>query len=151
MTFDQFAQDYRVKTRHDECNEPVIPGKLWKVQPYRKGVPPRSGSMYGHHLFENGDGRIGVRLMFYVKNGHEIGGSGKTAKWTNAKVKLSAAGFVITQDGDAEGVALFDPADAKQARLAIKLAGVRVRREMSPEKREALVARLASARAVRAA
>ncbi len=51
---------------------------------------------------------------------------GKRFLWANAKRKLKAAGFLIRQDGDREGTALFDPDDACQARLAIRL--IRARR-----------------------
>lgn len=51
-----------------------------------------------------------------------------------------AAGFTLLQDGDAEGAAAFDPLNAEQVRLAVKLAGVKTRRCVSEE----VKARLAS-------
>jgi hypothetical protein len=69
------------------------------------------------------------------------------AKWTYAKKKLTAGGFTIRQDGDTEGTALFNPEDKAQGRLALKIAGARVRRELTQEQRDALAARLAVARA----
>jgi len=63
-----------------------------------------------------------------------------------AKKKLVAAGFEIRQDGDCEGSALFDPHDREQVKLALKLAGIRTRRELSPEKKAILVARLTAGR-----
>jgi len=64
------------------------------------------------------------------------------AKWTWAKKKLTAAGFVIKQDGDTEGTAVFDAASEEQARLAIKVAGIKRRRVLSEAQKEALKQRL---------
>jgi hypothetical protein len=143
MDITDFAQQHRVRTRRDECGEMIIPGKLWKRQPTRR--------IYGHHVYDCGDGRFGALLMFHVDAGHEIGGSGKTAKWTFAKEKLKAAGFSIFRDGDAEGIALFNPEDKQQSRLALKIAGCRLRRQLSPERSQALADRLAVARAAKKA
>ncbi len=54
-----------------------------------------------------------------------------------------AEGFVPKQDGDREGLLLFDPEDAAQGRVALKIARVKLRRTMSPKQ----VASLAAARA----
>jgi hypothetical protein len=148
----EFAEHYHVRTQKHEDGEIVIFGKLWKVQPEtkfnRQRNPERMDKLrYGHQVFEYGDGRFGVLLMFPVDNGHEIGGSGKSAKWTYAKEKLTVGGITILRDGDAEGIALFDPENKAQARLALKIAGCRVRRQLSPEKRQALAVRLTAARA----
>lgn len=137
MNIEQFAQQYHVQTKRDECSDTILAGKVWRSQ-------PKDG--YGHQIFDNGDGRFGLLLSFEVDNGHEIGGSGKSTKWANAQRKLISAGFTVKQNGDAEGVALFDPKDSAQSRLALKLAGIRVRRQLSPERKAALVAQLAAAR-----
>src|SRR5437879_12656148 len=103
MTVEQFAQTYHGRTRRDECGETIIPGKLWKAQ-------PKVGRMYGHQIYEHGDGRFGVLLMFDTPG-----------KWTNAKKKLRAAGCTVRQNGETEGTALFDPEDKTQARFALKI------------------------------
>jgi len=64
--------------------------------------------------------------------------------WGFAKAKLIAGGFKVVQDGDGEGVATFDPANPKQAKLAIRAANVKRRRVLSPEHRERCVASLRS-------
>jgi hypothetical protein len=142
MDIHEFAEQYHVRTRKDECGEAVIQGKLWKSQ-------PKLGRMYGHHVLEYGDGRFGVLMMFHVNNRREIGGSGKSAKWTFARQKLIQAGFTIRQDGDAEGIGLFDPENKTQSRFALKIAGCRLRRKLSPEQAQVLAVRLAVARAAR--
>jgi hypothetical protein len=96
MTLVEFAEPYHARTRQDECGETIIPGKLWKEQ-------PKDGRMNGHQIYEHGKGRFELLLMFPVDNDKEIGGSGKSAKWVNARKKLIAAGFTIRQNGDAEG------------------------------------------------
>jgi hypothetical protein len=113
----QFADALRVRAKRDECGDLIIPG----------GVG---------HIYDQSDGQhFGVLLMLQTKQ-----------QWTWAKKKFLAAGFVIQQDGDTEGTALFAPADRKQARLALKLARVRQRRTLSPERRKALAGQLALAR-----
>jgi hypothetical protein len=128
VNIDQFAVAHHARTRKDECGEPIINGKLWKRQ-------PKPGRMYGHHIYEHGDGRFGVMLMF-----------DSARKWNNAKKTLTASGFTIKQNAETEGTALFDPENKAQAKLAMKITGARIRRQLSPEKREALVARLQAAR-----
>ena len=128
MNIDQFAVTHHARVRKDECGEPIINGKLWKRQ-------PTPGRMYGHHISENGDGRFGVMLMF-----------DSARKWNNAKKILTASGFTIKQNADTEGTALFEPANKTQAKLAMKITGARIRGQLSPEKRDALVARLQLAR-----
>jgi hypothetical protein len=143
MHIEEFSQQYRVRTRRDECGEAVIPGKLWKAQPKPK-------RFYGHQVFEFDDGQFGVLLMFPVENGHEIGSSGKSARWANARKTLLLAGFTLHQDSDAEGIALFNPENKPQSRLALKLAGVRTRRSvhLTDEQRKAIADRLAAGRKV---
>jgi hypothetical protein len=137
MTVDQFAQKYHARTRKDESGEETfILGAQWKH--------PRTGRVYGHQIYEHGS-RFALLLMFQV-DGHEDGGPGKSAKWVNARKKLLNAGFTLKQDGDAEGVALFDPEDKAQAKVALKLAGIRTRL-LSPERKAALAAQLVAARA----
>ncbi len=62
---------------------------------------------------------------------------------------LETAGFRIRQNGEREGIGLFDPTDAKQARLALHIAGVKTSRKLSPElqaAKRALMIRLNASR-----
>src|SRR5258708_3030516 len=107
MDISAFAERHNIRTRHDECGDAVIFGKLWKKQPETKlnrlRNPKRMDKLhYGHQIFEYGDGRFGLFLMFELDTGSEIGGSGKTAKFGFAKKKLLAADFTIQHEGDAE-------------------------------------------------
>jgi hypothetical protein len=118
----QFAGQHRLRTRKDECGDLIITG--------------RRGTM--HHIFDNGDGRLGICLMF----------DGHPAKWTYAKQKAAAAGLTVRQDGYGEGTMLFDPSVPKQSRMALKLTGARIKRVLTADQRETLAERLRAARAV---
>jgi hypothetical protein len=135
VNIDQFAVSYHARTRKDECGERIIMGKVWKVQPKSKFRVARELYTYGHHIYEHGDGRFGVMLMF-----------DSARKWNNAKKTLTASGFTIKQNAETEGTALFDPENKAQAKLAMKITGARIRRQLSPEKRDALVVRLQAVR-----
>jgi len=111
-TLEQFADNYRLKVRRDSCGDAIIPGK------------PRNAARLEDrsHIFENGDGRLGVCLRCLTPG-----------KWTYAKQRLTKAGFEVLQDGDTEGTLLFDPSDRPQAKAAIREAGIKARRILTPE------------------
>jgi excisionase family DNA binding protein len=147
-SLEKFAETYRIRIRKDECGEPVIFGRLWKNQPIPKFGPHRPASEYhyGHQIFDNGDGRLAVLLMFE-----------SPAKWTFAERKLVAAGFTVKQSGISKGippffdrhgedVVLFDPTNKKQAKLALRISGARIKRVLTPEQKNVLATRLAEAR-----
>jgi len=102
MSVADFASRHRLRVRRDECGERIITGK--------RG-----------HIYEHSESLMG--LLFAPS---------KPRMWANARKKLQAAGFVIKQDGDEEGTALFDPCDTQQVALALRLVGVRPKRVPSP-------------------
>jgi hypothetical protein len=116
---EQFSEVYRLKAVRDECGDPIVPGR-------------RSAE---HHIFDNGDGPLGVCLLF-----------GSSAKWTFAKRKGEGAGLIVRQDGYGEGTMLFDPADQQAARMALTLTGARIKRLLTIEQKNALAIRLALSR-----
>jgi hypothetical protein len=130
MKIKQFAESYPVKTRRDNCGEEIIPGKQWQ-----KDMSERKD--YRCHVYDNGDGRFGVCLLL-----------GTVGKWNNAKKRLLVAGFALGQSGDTEGTLLFSPADTRQARAAIKEAGIRTRKPATSE-RLAILARARASRIAR--
>lgn len=116
----EFAARYSVNAKRDGCADDSIPGRQ-----YAKDMPAREE--YRCHIYDHGDGkRFGVCLMFMPTSP-----SGKSAKWTNTRKKLIAAGFEARQFGDSEGPLLFDPQNEKQARLALEVCRVRARRKLS--------------------
>jgi hypothetical protein len=109
-----FADKYRLKTRLDEDGTKIIPGK--------RG-----------HVYQYDGGLLGVMVMPDLAHSHY---------WGHVRTRLSQAGFIVVQDADSEGAATFDPKDAKQAELAIRAAGVKRKRQISPERTERQIARL---------
>jgi len=116
ISLECFAETHRLSLKKDGCGDHIIPGA--------------SGQIFDGYA----DGRLGVYL------------NGETPKaWTYARRKMEQAGMTIRQNGDTDGVAVFDPANGEQARAAIRITGARIRRIPSP----AQLAVLATARAMR--
>src|SRR5271157_2821810 len=110
MNVKEFAEKYRVRLKKDECGDAVVPGKDHTGERGEFSVslrrPRRKHSLYFQsHIFDGyANDQLGVYLAFESKK-----------KWGNARRKMEAAGFVIRQDGDTEGIAMFDPANHRQA------------------------------------
>ena len=121
MNIQAFANRYRLRLKRHEAGEPIISGKLG-------------------HIYEHGESTLGLMFM-----------PDRPRLWPNARRKLDAAGFVIWQDGDEEGSALFDPTNTAQARLALRVVGIKRKRSLTPEQRAVRAAILDKARAARLA
>jgi hypothetical protein len=100
-TIEQFAEQYRVKTKRDECGDTIIAGK--------------TGDIFDGYL-----SGLGVRVTRETRK-----------QWNSARRQMEAGGFVIRQDADTEGIAVFDPTNKALARLALKLARVIARRNVA--------------------
>ena len=108
MTIRNFAELNRLRYRLDDCGERIIPGRLGQI-------------------YDNGDGRMGVMVSFE-------GIRGATAKrWGNVRRAFEACGFVIRQNAELEGSAVFEAGNREQVKLAIRCAGVKHRKRMSPD------------------
>jgi hypothetical protein len=90
------------------------------------------------HIYEYNDGLLGVLVMPKPP---------RRRYWGCTRTTLQEAGLVVVQDGDGEGAATFDPSDPNQAKAAIRVAGVKRRRQLSPEQRERRIAFLRPAQA----
>jgi len=113
VQIEQFAEQYRLRVKRDSCGEKIVSGK------FRAG----RGRPEDHsHIFENGDDQFGLCLLFATAR-----------KFGSVMRKLLAAGFTLGQIGDTEGTFLFDPANTRQAKLAIRVVGTRQKRILSPE------------------
>ncbi len=99
-----FSNTYRVHRHRDECGEIIVPGNFG-------------------HIYAYSETRLGV---LFITPGN------RRYLWSKARNRLIAAGFVVVQDGDREGAALFDPMNVKQCRLAIKTAKIRLKRQLTP-------------------
>lgn len=119
MTLAAFAERYRLKVRTDEDGSQVINGRRGKI-----------------YLFD-------VRhLAVLVLNL-------TPRRWGNARRSGQEVGMRVLQDGDAEGTMLFDPTNPDHAKVAIKVAGVKKKRTMSPEQLAAKTAILDRVNAAR--
>jgi hypothetical protein len=81
------------------------------------------------HLYEYGDGELALMIL---SDGEHV------RRWAGIRKKCLAAGMTLRQNGDDEGALSFDPNNRQQARLAIKIAGARPKRQLSPEHRARL-------------
>ncbi len=108
-----FAEAHRLRTRRDEDNTLMIPGKVG-------------------HIWEFDEDLLAVTLL-NLTNG----------KWSGEKrgrrKPCCDVGMKLHQDGDCEGTLLFDPEDAEQVELALRVAEVKRRRWMSPENKQRFV------------
>jgi hypothetical protein len=86
----------------------------------------RTGQIYYYS-----DDELGV--MFIPK------GKPKTRQWRSFRQKCVAAGMVLRQNGNAEGALSFTQENETQAKLAIKVAGAKRKRKLSPEHRARLL------------
>ncbi|MGA8541286.1 MAG: hypothetical protein WB566_17420 [Terriglobales bacterium] len=130
MEFSQFAKTNRLKVTHDECGDAIIVGKQGQLYPYTES-------------------EMGVMFM-PPKTKSDSCGRWCPKVWGNFKRAAALIGMVLTQEGDSEGCLSFDPLHKEQVKLAVKIAGVRVRKTLSPERKAALAATLAAARSQRA-
>jgi hypothetical protein len=117
----EFADEHRLKVEKDDCGDAIIPGK------------------YGY-VYEYGTRKLGVCMMSE---------SGTAYRWNRTRAAFIAAGMEITQSGDYEGCATFDPGNSTQVKEAINHAKVKTKRQVDPKYREAMLANLARARKVR--
>jgi hypothetical protein len=113
MDINVFAEKFKLKIRRSsEDGTSIIPG--------RKGVS---------HIYEYGDHLMAVLIMPESGSGHV---------WNAAKSAFIKAGMKICQNGDHEGAATFDPNNVQQVKLAMRYAGIRRPRPVSPKQAEAL-------------
>ena len=104
MALKDFASHLRLKTMSDECGELIISGRTGQIFSYDRS-------------------RMGV--MFLPNPAPAI------RQWNIHRKALERVGCVILQDCEGEGTALFDPENAEQVMLALRVAGVRTKRKLS--------------------
>ena len=125
----KFAEKNRMKVTHDECGDAIIAGRQGQLYPFTES-------------------EMGV-MFLPPKNTEDSWGRWCPKLWGNFKRAAALIGMVLTQDGDSEGCLAFDPQNAEQVKLAVKIAKVRIRKKLSPERKAALAATLAVARVQR--
>jgi hypothetical protein len=126
MNIESFSGQYRLRTRNTGA-ERVVSGKFGEIA-------------------DMGDeGLLRLRLLAVPRSAN------RDIKLRNRRRAAEAGGLELKWCGDAESIFYFNPADDAQAKLAIRLAGTRIRRRLTPEQRESLSFRLAAARSAKAA
>jgi hypothetical protein len=104
----KFATRNRLHTRIDEDLTKIILGKVG-------------------HIYEYDDNHLGVIIMPNPP---------RKQYWGFTKRTLIALGCEVVQDGDGEGAATFDPSNSEQVKAAIKAAGIKRIRYLSPEEKQ---------------
>jgi len=110
-----FAQQHRLHTFRDTDGTTVIRGRD------------------GCQLYEYSDSELGLLVSSETNDP-------RPRRWTAIRKKCLAVGMILRQNGDDEGALSFDPNNRQQSRLAIKIAGARPKRQLSPEHRAKLLA-----------
>jgi hypothetical protein len=126
MTIHEFAIKYRLKVRQNRDDGTDI-------------IPGRPGFS---HIYEYSDDELGVMFVSYAT----VHGSPRPRLWNAHSRKALAAGMTLRQNGDGEGAFSFDPANPVQAKLAIRIAGVKRKRRMTEEQRVKTAELLVAAR-----
>jgi hypothetical protein len=111
MNSEQFAELYSLKTRKDADGSKIISGKFG-------------------HIYEYGGGGFGVMVMPNPP---------RKQYWGHTKAAFLSSYLHIVQDGDGEGAATFNPMDAEQVKQAIRAAGIKRIRTVSPALAERFV------------
>ncbi|MGA7766026.1 MAG: hypothetical protein WCA27_07340 [Candidatus Sulfotelmatobacter sp.] len=110
MSITDFAEKYRLKVRRDpDDGTDIVPGTHDQS-----------------HIYEWNESELAV--MFITP-------ATKPARpffWRKHRDSGFAAGMRLIQNGDAEGCLGFDPTRPDQVKIALKLAGVKRKRQISP-------------------
>jgi hypothetical protein len=107
-----FANRYRLNLRADADGTKIIPGKMGQIYEY--------------------DGDVLAVLV--------MPSPPRQRYWGCARLALQTSGLVVVQDGDGEGAATFDPFDSNQVKAAFQAAGLKRKRQLSPEQRKRRIA-----------
>ena len=111
MNIAKFAAKHRLKIQTDRADDTVI-------------IPGKTG-----HIYEYSDDLLGVIF---------VGSIPRARLWKSLLKQCLAAGMELRQNGDAEGALSFQADSSEQVKLAIKTAGIRRKRKVSPEQLERL-------------
>ena len=110
-----FAQQNRLPISRETDRTTVIAGRV------------------GCHLYEYSDSELGLMVLSDAKDS-------RPRRWAGIRKKCLEAGMTLRQNGEDEGALSFAPNNRQQAHLAIKIAGARPKRQLSPEHRAKLLA-----------
>ncbi len=98
MNIQEFSKKMRLRAKRGEDGEAIVAGRRGEIYQYDSSL---------------------LALLLMPR---------KKFVWVNARRKLEAVGCAILQDGDEEGAATFNPENPVQARLVLRLVGVKPKR-----------------------
>jgi hypothetical protein len=116
MDIARFASRHRLKVTKDKSDDTTV-------------IVGKAGQIY-----EYSDTLLGVLFITPAKK------APRTRVWNSLSAQCIAAGMTPRQQGDAEGALTFDPANPEQVMLAIKVAGAKRKRQLTPEQQAAKAA-----------
>ena len=110
------ASKLRLKTRHDECGELIVPGKVGHI-----------------YLHDAGRHKFGLVLEDRRSNPDP-----SDRRLPAKRRKALKAGFELHLDCDYEAILLFDGDNMKQSRLAVRLVETKAKRSCTEERLQQL-------------
>jgi hypothetical protein len=125
MNLQQFAEKYKLKIKKDTCGDEIILGKA------HKALGAKRPEDHPHIYYANKS--IIAFLVFATK-----------AKWTSAKKRLEVTNggpLDLVVNAEAEGLLKLNTDNTKLINLVLKLARIRVKRQLTEEQRNKLKAR----------
>ena len=109
---EKFAEKHRARITRDRSDDTNV-------------IAGRSG-----HLYEYGEDLLGVMFMPPPTAGQPWG-KWQPRTWNNFKRAGQTVGMTMLQDGDSDGCMGFDPENPRQSKLALKMAGIKAKRQIS--------------------
>ena len=80
------------------------------------------------HIYEYNDSELA--LVILTAEGKDV----SIRRWSSIKRRCLGAGMTLRQDGDYEGALSFNPSKEGQSKIAVRVTGVRPRKQLSPER-----------------
>lgn len=117
MSIEIFAATHRLKSSRDKGDDTTV-------------IVGRIG-----HLYEYSSTELGVMVVNTSR-------TPRPRKWSALKQKCEAVGMVLRQNGEDEGAFSFDPNHPEQAKVAIQVSRVRVKKVLSDACRALLTERM---------
>jgi hypothetical protein len=117
MTLQEFADKYRLKLKKDSCDVLIIPGRT-------KGAKRVEDN---HHVYEQTKGgTAGVAVYFTFPT---------PGRFNSVRRKLDQPGVFPMMLCKMDGFFAFDPENEPLVKLILKLAKIRVRRQLTDEQK----------------
>lgn len=120
MNLAEFAAKYHLKVKKDSCDDLLIPGRVKDAKRVEDN----------HHIYQ---GLLGSLIVYF--NFPSVG------RWNSVRKKLDQPGVFPLKLLKYEGYFGFDPENELLVKLILKLAKIRVKRQLTPEQKAKIQAR----------